>query len=57
LAVAPEGGLTDAEVSLAVAAGWQMIDLGPRILRTETAALLLVAMICRVPPNAQDREN
>jgi 16S rRNA (uracil1498-N3)-methyltransferase len=45
LAVGPEGGFTDEEVSLAVAAGWQTIDLGPRILRAETAALLLVAMV------------
>ena len=41
LAVGPEGGFTDEEVSLGVAAGWQTIDLGPRILRTETAAILL----------------
>ena len=43
LAVGPEGGFTAEEVSLAVAAGWRTIDLGPRILRTETAAVLLVA--------------
>jgi 16S rRNA (uracil1498-N3)-methyltransferase len=48
LAVGPEGGLTDDEVSLATAAGWQTIDLGPRILRVETAALMLVAIICQV---------
>jgi len=53
LAVGPEGGFTDEEVSLAVAAGWRMIDLGPRILRVETAAILLVAMACQVPGNAQ----
>jgi len=44
LAVGPEGGFTDEEVALAMAAGWQTIDLGPRILRVETAALLLVAL-------------
>jgi 16S rRNA (uracil1498-N3)-methyltransferase len=49
LAVGPDGGFTDEEVSLAVAAGWQTIDLGPRILRTETAALLLVAIVCQAP--------
>ena len=53
LAVGPEGGFTDDEVSLAVAAGWRTIDLGPRILRVETAALLLVAMVCQVPGNAR----
>ncbi len=44
LAVGPEGGFTDEEVSLAVAAGWRTIDLGPRILRIETAAILLSAI-------------
>ncbi len=50
LAVGPEGGFTAAEVSLAVAAGWQPIDLGPRTLRTETAAILLAAMVVQPPP-------
>jgi 16S rRNA (uracil1498-N3)-methyltransferase len=45
LAVGPEGGLTDEEVTLAVAAGWRTVDLGPRILRVETAAVLLLAMV------------
>ena len=53
LAVGPEGGFTDDEVSLAVAAGWQTMDLGPRILRVETTAILLVAMVCQVPGKAQ----
>jgi 16S rRNA (uracil1498-N3)-methyltransferase len=44
-AVGPEGGFTDEEVALAVAAGWQIVDLGPRILRMETAALLLAARL------------
>ena len=43
LAIGPEGGFTDEEVGRATAAGWQCVDLGPRILRIETAALLLVA--------------
>ncbi len=45
LAVGPEGGFAAEEVALAVAAGWHVVDLGPRILRVETAALLLVAMV------------
>ncbi|OHB70190.1 MAG: hypothetical protein A2V70_08860 [Planctomycetes bacterium RBG_13_63_9] len=45
LAVGPEGGFTAEEVSLAAAAGWQLISLGPRILHVETAAVLLVAMV------------
>jgi 16S rRNA (uracil1498-N3)-methyltransferase len=48
LAVGPEGGFTDEEVALAVEAGWQAVALGPRILRVETAAVLLTAMV--VPP-------
>lgn len=53
LAVGPEGGFSDEEVSLAVAAGWQMIDLGPRTLRVETAAILLVARVCQVRRDPQ----
>jgi 16S rRNA (uracil1498-N3)-methyltransferase len=43
LAIGPEGGLTDAEVAAATAAGWQLVSLGPRILRVETAAIALAA--------------
>jgi 16S rRNA (uracil1498-N3)-methyltransferase len=43
IAVGPEGGFTDAEVALAVEHGWQMVSLGPRILRIETAAIVLAA--------------
>jgi 16S rRNA (uracil1498-N3)-methyltransferase len=43
LAVGPEGGFNDEEVALALAAGWTPVDLGPRILRVETAAAALVA--------------
>jgi 16S rRNA (uracil1498-N3)-methyltransferase len=45
LAVGPEGGFTDNEVELAVEHGWQPIHLGPRTLRIETAAVLLIALI------------
>jgi 16S rRNA (uracil1498-N3)-methyltransferase len=45
IAVGPEGGLSDAEVALAVQHGWQGIDLGPRILRVETAAIVLAAQV------------
>jgi 16S rRNA (uracil1498-N3)-methyltransferase len=44
LAVGPEGGFTDDEVDQAIEAGWDMVDLGPRILRVETAALLLAGL-------------
>jgi 16S rRNA (uracil1498-N3)-methyltransferase len=44
VAVGPEGGFTDEEVNLAREAGWRMVDLGPRILRVETAAILLASL-------------
>jgi 16S rRNA (uracil1498-N3)-methyltransferase len=44
LAVGPEGGFTNDEVSGACAAGWQSVDLGPRVLRIETAALALAGL-------------
>lgn len=43
LLIGPEGGLTDEEISLSVTQGFQSILLGPRILRTETAALTAIA--------------
>jgi len=42
LAVGPEGGFTDDEVAMAREAGWNVVALGPRILRVETALLALV---------------
>ena len=44
-AIGPEGGFSEAEIALATAAGWQKIGLGRRILRTETAAVLLAGII------------
>jgi 16S rRNA (uracil1498-N3)-methyltransferase len=43
LAVGPEGGFTEEEIAAARALGWQVMDLGPRILRVETAAMVLAA--------------
>ena len=45
LAVGPEGGFSDAEIDLLVAKGAQAVSLGPRILRTETAAPAAVAIL------------
>lgn len=36
--IGPEGGLSDRDLELAGAAGFQRLSLGPRVLRTETAA-------------------
>ncbi len=44
-AVGPEGGWSDAELAAAAEFGWQMVRLGPRILRVETAVLALAALI------------
>jgi 16S rRNA (uracil1498-N3)-methyltransferase len=43
-AAGPEGGFADEEVELARKAGWQVLGLGPRILRVETAALVLATL-------------
>jgi len=43
VAVGPEGGFTGEEVGRAIRDGWQTVDLGPRILRVETAAVALAA--------------
>jgi 16S rRNA (uracil1498-N3)-methyltransferase len=42
-AVGPEGGFTAEEVAGGREAGWQIVGLGPRLLRVETAALVLAA--------------
>ena len=39
----PEGGFTEAEVAAAAACGFTPVRLGPRVLRTETAALAAIA--------------
>ena len=45
LAIGPEGGWTDNEVELLEAHGFRRFSLGPRILRTDTAAVALIAVI------------
>ncbi|MES2546068.1 MAG: 16S rRNA (uracil(1498)-N(3))-methyltransferase [Pseudomonadota bacterium] len=43
LLIGAEGGLSQAEINAATANGFQSIILGPRILRTETAALTAIS--------------
>ena len=45
--VGPEGGLTDEEEQGARAAGFTALRLGPRVLRTETAAIAALALLQR----------
>lgn len=43
--IGPEGGIDAGEATRAVDAGAQAVTLGPRILRTETAAIASIAMV------------
>ena len=45
LAIGPEGGWIEAEIQSLLRAGLQPLDLGPRILRTETALAALVGKL------------
>ncbi|HUN26589.1 MAG TPA: 16S rRNA (uracil(1498)-N(3))-methyltransferase [Steroidobacteraceae bacterium] len=45
LLIGPEGGLAEQELEAAVAAGFRTLRLGPRVLRTETAAIAALAAI------------
>ena len=46
LLVGPEGGFSDYEVKKSLAlAHYQGVSLGPRILRTETAALTMLSIL------------
>ncbi|HUU41752.1 MAG TPA: 16S rRNA (uracil(1498)-N(3))-methyltransferase [Desulfatiglandales bacterium] len=44
-AVGPEGGFTTKEINLARDAGFHIVSLGSRILRSETAAVSLISII------------
>jgi 16S rRNA (uracil1498-N3)-methyltransferase len=43
--VGPEGGWTEVERLRACAAGWSRVSLGPNILRAETAAIAVLAVL------------
>jgi len=48
LLIGPEGGLSDEEIEVASDAGYTDVLMGPRVLRTETAALTAItALQCR----------
>jgi 16S rRNA (uracil1498-N3)-methyltransferase len=48
--IGPEGGIGEHEADLALAQGWQLVSLGRRILRAETAALAAVSIWAGVQP-------
>lgn len=43
--IGPEGGFSDGEFDDARAAGFDAVSLGPRVLRTETAAIATIAVL------------
>lgn len=45
LLIGPEGGLDDDELSAAQKAGFMPVRLGPRVLRTETAAVVALSVL------------
>lgn len=45
LLVGPEGGLSGTEIAAAQRAGFTAVQLGPRVLRTETAALVALSLL------------
>ncbi len=45
LLVGPEGGLSDSEIEQALTSGFYALQLGPRVLRTETAPLAAISIL------------
>jgi 16S rRNA (uracil1498-N3)-methyltransferase len=48
IAVGPEGGWTEAEIAQAVEAGYQIVSLGRRVLRSATAPLVALGIVAAV---------
>ena len=42
--IGPEGGFTDGEIQVAVQSGFKPVSLGPRRLRSETAAIVVLSL-------------
>ncbi len=56
--IGPEGGFEENEIEKAIKAGGEVISLGKRILRTETAAITAVSMcMLHIEMNVQEDEN
>lgn len=48
IAIGPEGGWTDSEIADAVAAGYQPVSLGVRVLRAVTAPVVALSLVASV---------
>ncbi|HID77069.1 MAG TPA: 16S rRNA (uracil(1498)-N(3))-methyltransferase [Planctomycetaceae bacterium] len=55
VAIGPEGGFTAEELRLAAQSGWRLVNLGPRMLRIETAAVVLAALAAQAVQNCWAR--
>jgi 16S rRNA (uracil1498-N3)-methyltransferase len=56
LAVGPEGGFCEEELGQAAGHGFRTVSLGPLVLRTETAALVLLALAAFLSGRLEDRD-
>ncbi|PSB15950.1 16S rRNA (uracil(1498)-N(3))-methyltransferase [Phormidesmis priestleyi ULC007] len=56
LAIGTEGGWTDAEIEGAIAAGYQPISLGRRILRAVTAPIVALSLVAGVLERMKNEE-
>jgi 16S rRNA (uracil1498-N3)-methyltransferase len=56
LAIGPEGGWTDAEIEGAIMAGYQVVSLGSRILRSTTAPIAALGLISAVVEGVTNRD-
>ncbi|NES96411.1 MAG: 16S rRNA (uracil(1498)-N(3))-methyltransferase [Desertifilum sp. SIO1I2] len=56
IAIGPEGGWSAAEVEMAIAAGFQPVTLGSRILRAITAPIVALSLVTGVLESQQARE-
>lgn len=45
LLIGPEGGLSEREITAALAKGFQPLKLGPRVFRTETAPIVAISVL------------
>ncbi len=43
--IGPEGGFSENEINISKDVGGQIVTLGPRILRTETAGLVVASIV------------